>query len=47
MAEKYAGHTKDVSQQGGNATRDVLKNDSVQAIQYNLRVSTFVPILYS
>ncbi|KAJ6029300.1 hypothetical protein N7444_012287 [Penicillium canescens] len=37
MAEKYAGHTKDVSQQGGSATRDVLKNDSVQAVQYNLR----------
>ena len=47
MAEKYAGHTKDVSQQGGNAARDVLKTDSVQAIKYNLRVSTSVSILYS
>ncbi|KAJ5762192.1 uncharacterized protein N7511_005574 [Penicillium nucicola] len=37
MAEQYAGHTKDVSQQGGTAARGVLKTDSVQAVQSNLR----------
>jgi len=37
MAEKYAGHTKGVSKQGGTAARGVVKNDSVQAVQHNLR----------
>ncbi|KAJ5779547.1 hypothetical protein N7457_007267 [Penicillium paradoxum] len=37
MAEQYAGHTKDVSKQGESATRDVLKTDSVQDVQHNLR----------
>ncbi|CAG7965612.1 unnamed protein product [Penicillium nalgiovense] len=37
MAEQYAGHTKDVSKQGGSSARDVLKTDNVQAVQQNLR----------
>ncbi|CAG8031294.1 unnamed protein product [Penicillium salamii] len=37
MAEQYAGHTKDVSKQGGTAARDVIKGDSVQAVKHNLR----------
>lgn len=37
MAEQYAGHTKNVTKQGGSSARDVLKTDSVQAVQYNLR----------
>jgi hypothetical protein len=46
MAEQYAGHTKGVSQQGGNAARGVLKTDGVQAVKSNLRVSTFASIFY-
>ncbi|CAI7568587.1 unnamed protein product [Penicillium glandicola] len=37
LAEQYAGHTKDVSKQGGSSARGVLKTDSAQAVQYNLR----------
>lgn len=37
LAEQYAGHTKDVSKQGGSSARNVLKTDDVQAVQYNLR----------
>lgn len=37
MAEEYAGHTKNVSKQGGSSARGVLKTNSVQAVQYNLR----------
>ncbi|KAJ5138565.1 uncharacterized protein N7515_003413 [Penicillium bovifimosum] len=37
MAEQYAGHTKEATKQGGSSARGVLKNDSVQAVQYNLR----------
>lgn len=37
MAEKYAGHTKDVTAQSGGAVRDVRSNDSVQIVERNLR----------
>jgi hypothetical protein len=37
MAEQYAGHTKDISKEGGSSARDVLKTDNVQAVQQNLR----------
>jgi len=37
MAEKYAGHTKDVTAQSGGAVRDVRSNDSVQIVEHNLR----------
>ncbi|KAJ5089413.1 hypothetical protein N7532_008097 [Penicillium argentinense] len=37
MAEKYAGHTKDATQQSGTAVRDVRDTDSVKAVEYNLR----------
>jgi hypothetical protein len=37
MAEQYAGHTKDISKEGGSSARDVLKGDNVQAVQQNLR----------
>jgi hypothetical protein len=37
LAEQYAGHAKDVSNQGGSSARDVLKTDNVLAVQYNLR----------
>lgn len=37
MAEQYAGHTKEVSKEGASSARGVLKTDSVQAVQHNLR----------
>ncbi|KAJ5544819.1 hypothetical protein N7535_006793 [Penicillium sp. DV-2018c] len=37
LAEQYAGHTKEATKQGGSSARDVMKNDSVQAVKYNLR----------
>lgn len=37
MAEKYAGHTKSTTSQGGTAIRDVRETSSVQAVEYNLR----------
>jgi hypothetical protein len=37
MAEQYAGHTKEVTKQGGSSARGVLKTDGVKAVQYNLR----------
>lgn len=37
MAEQYAGHTREASKEGGSSARDVLKNDSVQSLQNNLR----------
>ncbi|EPS33620.1 hypothetical protein PDE_08582 [Penicillium oxalicum 114-2] len=37
MAEKYAGHTKTASSQGGSAVRDVRSNDRVRSVEHNLR----------
>ncbi|CAI7636926.1 unnamed protein product [Penicillium pancosmium] len=37
MAEKYAGHTKTATGESGNAIRDVRGNDSIKAVEYNLR----------
>lgn len=39
MAEKYAGHTKDTTQEGGNVVKDIRSTDSVHAVENNLRVS--------
>lgn len=40
MAEKYAGHTKDVSQRGGSTVQDIRATDSVRTVENNLRVSS-------
>ncbi|KAJ5380195.1 uncharacterized protein N7496_002623 [Penicillium cataractarum] len=37
MAEKYAGHTKTATAQSGSAVRDIRSNDSVKAVEHNLR----------
>lgn len=37
LAEKYAGHTKDATEQTGSAARDVRSTDSVQAVENDLR----------
>ncbi|KAJ6090135.1 hypothetical protein N7486_008950 [Penicillium sp. IBT 16267x] len=37
MAEKYAGHTKQAGTQSGGAVKDIRANDSVQAVENNLR----------
>lgn len=37
MAEKYAGHTKNVAGQSGSAAKDVRSTDSVQAVENDLR----------
>lgn len=37
MAEKYAGHTKDLSQQSTGAFQDVRSTDSVTAVETSLR----------
>lgn len=39
MAEKYAGHTKDASQQGGSAARGFKCTDNVEIVEQNMRVS--------
>lgn len=40
MAEKYAGHTNDVSKQGGSTVQDVRSTESVRTVENNLRVSS-------
>ncbi|KAJ5125534.1 hypothetical protein N7448_004854 [Penicillium atrosanguineum] len=37
LAEKYAGHTKDVTSQSGSAAKDVRSTDSVKIVENNLR----------
>lgn len=37
LAEKYAGHAKTGAGESGTAVRDVRGNDSVKAVEYNLR----------
>ncbi|KAJ6126885.1 hypothetical protein N7523_002497 [Penicillium sp. IBT 18751x] len=37
MAEKYAGHTKEITAQSGSAAKDVRSTDSVQAVENDLR----------
>ncbi|KAJ5496109.1 hypothetical protein N7539_001225 [Penicillium diatomitis] len=37
MAEKYAGHTKNVSSQSGSAVRSVRSNERVQSVEHDLR----------
>lgn len=39
MAEKYAGHTKDITKQGGSTVQDIHGKGSVQTAEHNLRVS--------
>ncbi|KAJ5899010.1 hypothetical protein N7495_003754 [Penicillium taxi] len=37
MAEKYAGHTKNLGQQSGSAVKDIRSTSSVMTVEYNLR----------
>lgn len=39
MAEKYTGHTREVTQQGGSTVQDIRATDSVRAVENDLRVS--------
>lgn len=42
MAEKYAGHTKNVTKQGESTVQDIHGKGAVQTAEHNLRVSILV-----